>query len=311
MRCKVMFGVLVLAVVAGALGNLTAGADTIGPIDFEGYTVGSVYGQGAPAWTGGGCGSVDQAVVDNSGFPAAPASFGTKSFRLSNSTVLGCFNDAFTSQTVNEAGESTAQSSPLSGGTRQPFFETSFTFASATGALQPGLAVQVSPDRGDGARMSYVRMQHTATDLVLDFYDVQGVVGTAPCLSCANFVNTPLGTYDPTVPHTVKITMQFVDGPSNDIVQVFVDGVLKHTGGSWEDYYTMDTESSPAPPMLSRTVDSLLIRASGTATPSLAGKGFLFDGVSILSGPVPIPVEVSPEVVTAPGAVELAPRFTG
>ncbi len=86
---------------------------------------------------------------------------------MSNAVVAGCFNDSFTPQATNEAGESTAQDSAQSGGTRQPYYEAEFTFASFTGGLQPGLNVQVNPDRGDGSRMSYVKMEHTATDLAL------------------------------------------------------------------------------------------------------------------------------------------------
>lgn len=280
------------AVVAVLSFASAAGADTVGPIDFEDYLPISVVGQDDPPWTGGACGPpIDQAVVANSLNSNAPASFETQSFRMSNAIVAGCFNDAFTPQASNEAGEPTAQDSSQSGGTRQPFFESEFTFASFTGALQPGLNVQVSPDRGDGSRMSFVRMQHTADNLALDFVDVQGVESpnTPPCMGCANFVTTPLGTFDPKVPHTVRLTMQFVDGPGNDIVQVFVDGNLVHTGGSWEDYYKLDTESSPTPAeQVSRTVDSLLIRAGGTAASSTAGKGFLFDDVSVTTGPVPV-----------------------
>ena len=311
-------GAIVLATLVPA-----AGADTVGPIDFEGYTPGPVIAQDSPPWTGAPCAAIDSGVVLNSLNPDAPDSFETKSFRMSNAVVSGCFNDALTPQTANEAGETTAQNSPQSGGTRQPYFETQFTFASFTGDLQPGLNVQVSPDRGDGARMSFVRMKHTATDLELEFVDVQGVDPPntpTPCLGCANFVTTPLGKFDPKKPHTVRLTMQFVDGPSNDIVQVFVDGNLVHTGRSWEDYYTLDTESSPTPAdQVSRTVDSLLIRASGTAQPNTATKGFLFDDVSVTTGSVPTS---SSEPGTAPGTapgggaqpavpVAATPRFTG
>jgi hypothetical protein len=270
-------------------------------IDFEsGYTPGSVYGQ--QNWTGSVCGPViDQSVVDNASYPAAPASFGTKSFRMSNAAVSGCFTDSFSPGLVNEAGESTAANGGLSGGTRQPVFTAQWTFASSTGGLQPGLAVQVSPDRGDGARMSYVRMRHTATAMDLSFFDVQGTdpPNSGPCFQCANFVETSLGTYNPSQPHTVKLTMNFYDGPGNDVVRVFVDGVLKHTGRSWEDYYFYDTESSPNPPRVSRTVDSLLIRATGTPAPATAGQGFLFDAISYTSGPLTTSMTAGPAILVA------------
>ena len=37
--------------------------------------------------------------------------------------------------------------------------------------------------------------------------------------------------------------MDFVDGPSNDVVRVYIDGVLVHTGTSWENYYRYDPEA--------------------------------------------------------------------
>src|SRR5438046_8255479 len=59
-----------------------AGADTIGPIRFDSptYNTGSVNGQDGWSATG----PYDQAVVNTSSFPAAPASFGARSFRLSD-----------------------------------------------------------------------------------------------------------------------------------------------------------------------------------------------------------------------------------
>lgn len=305
----VAFGALVaMTMLIGA----PLSADTVGPINFETYNPGTVRGQDSPPWTGQDCGgTIDQSVVNNP--VTAPPSFGTKSFRMSNAVVSGCFDDAFSPRTTNAAGETTADPGTFPPGTLEPFFDASFTVASFTGKLQPGLKVQVSPDRGDGARMSYVGFEHVAGGIDFTFYDVQGVTppAVAPCLGCANFVQTDLGTFDATVPHTVRITMQFNDGPSNDVVQVFIDGNLVHTGGSWEDYYTMDTESSPTPPMVSRTVDSLLFRATGTAQPALAGEGYLFDDVSVSTGPV---VSAEPPVTapaTGASATSVTPRFTG
>ncbi len=74
--------------------------------------------------------------------------------------------------------------------------------------------------------------------------------------------------------------MDFVDGPANDVVKVYVDGVLRHTGTSWEDYFR-DQEVNPT-----RTVDSVLFRTGGTAAPATAGKGFVIDNLTLVSGPV-------------------------
>ena len=72
--------------------------------------------------------------------------------------------------------------------------------------------------------------------------------------------------------------MDFVNGAANDVVRVYVDGTLVHTGTSWEDYFR-DCEGNET-----RTVDSLLFRSTGTAAPANAGKGFLIDNVSISTG---------------------------
>ena len=267
---------LTTALVAGV-----AQADS-STITFEAptYHVGSVNGQDGWSSTGSagaGCAVYDHAVVTNSG---APASFGAQSLRMSNAVTSGCFGDqTFSKSLVNEAGETSAVSDGMSGGARQTHFEAQWSFASTVpGAEQPGLSVVASPDRGDGARMSWVQMADTPTGLEVNFYDVQD----GPAFACGDnafvFSNVASGL-NRAVPHTIKITMDFVDGSANDIVNVYVDGVLKHTGTSWEDYFR-DCEGNPT-----RTVDSVLFRTGGPAAPATAGKGFLIDNLTLLSGP--------------------------
>jgi hypothetical protein len=254
-------------------GKTRADANTT---DFENFTLGAVNGQSG--WQSGGIPPshtiFDEAVVANTyGY----ASFGTKSLRLSNAITSTGFGDqTFSASLANEAGETAASHSPFSGGVRQPYFEAQWDFASAApGSEQPGLSISTSADEGDGARMSWVQMQDTPTGLQLNFDDYEIAVG--------DFVLTPIATgLDRTVPHTVKITIQFIDGPSNDIVQVYLDGVLIHTGTSWEDY-ARSVGGAPNP------VDSILFRAGGAAAPVNMGKGFLIDNFSSYSGPVPSP----------------------
>jgi hypothetical protein len=69
--------------------------------------------------------------------------------------------------------------------------------------------------------------------------------------------------------------MDFVEGAANDIVKVYVDGVLDHIGTSWEDYYR-DCELNPT-----RTVDSVLFRTGGTAAPDTLGFGFVVDNFTV------------------------------
>lgn len=266
-----LVGLALLAVLILPLAVVTADSSAI---NFEptSYTPGSIHNQ--DGWSslgsaGQGCAQYDHAVVSNSG---APAAFGTQSLRISNAVTSGCFGDhTFSKSLVNSAGETTADNGTTAGGVRQNFFEAEWQFASTVpGAEQPGLSVVASPDRGDGARMSWVQMTDTAAGLEVNFFDYQR--------SVHDFVSTNIATaLDRTVPHTIKITMNFFDGAEDDVVRVYLDGVLKHTGTSWEDYYR-EQEGNPT-----RTVDSILFRTGGDAAPATLGKGFLIDNLSLNS----------------------------
>ncbi|MBA3758361.1 hypothetical protein H0X10_01895 [Candidatus Saccharibacteria bacterium] len=243
--------------------------------NFETYTLGTVHNQ--DGWSslgsaGFGCAIYDHAVAANTyGY----AAFGTQSLRLSNAVTSGCFGDqTFSKALAEEAGETSAQGGGLSSGPRNAYFESQWDFASTVpGAEQPGLSVVASPDRGDGARMSWVQMIDTPTGLAVNFNDYQ----------TGAFVQTQIASnLDRSVVHNIKITMQFIDGVQNDIVKVYVDGMLKHTGTSWEDYFR-EKESNPT-----RTVDSILFRTAGTAAPATNGKGFLIDNLQLSSGLVPV-----------------------
>ncbi len=269
--------------------------------DFESYTPGTVNGQDgwvATGSAGSGCGVYDHAIVNNSG---APASFGTRSLRISNAVTSGCFSDqTFSHQLADEAGESTAENGGIGGGTRQPYFEAEFDVASTVpGAEQPGLNFTVSPDRGDGARMSWVNIADSSTGLTVSFNDYQRTVDT--------FVQTTIASgLDRSQPHTIRITMSLIDGfddanqPDNDVVCVFVDGVLAHQGTSWENYFR-DLELNPT-----RTVDSLLFRTSGPAAPATAGNGFLVDNFSLYSGAIPAGFDTGCSAPVVPTATNTA-----
>lgn len=273
-----------LLVVALVLSVKTVLADTTA-IDFESpaYSTGTIHlqdGWSSSGAAGSGCAVYDHAVVSNSyGY----TSFDGQSLRISNAVTSGCFGDqTFSKSLADEAGESTssdADNGGMSGGTRQPYFEAQWEFASTTpGAEQAGLSVVASPDRGDGARMSWIQMADTPGGLEVNFYDYQ-IDANPPA---GDFVFTQVATgLDRTIPHTIKITIQFVDGPENDIVEVYVDGTLMHTGTSWEDYFRQNQ------PPGTRTVDSILFRTSGTAVPGTAGSGFLIDNLSLFSGSIP------------------------
>ena len=245
------------------------------------YTTGSIHGQ--DGWSSSG--PFDHKVVDNDLYPA-PASFSTQSLRISNAVTSGSFgNQTFSKSLVNEAGETSAENGGMSGGVRQSHYEVSFNLASAVPtAQQPGLSMSTSPDRGDGARMSYLRFEDQADGIHVFFDDYRdhAPFGTSgnPAVGCGiedEFAETEIAVVDRATAHNFKIVMDFVDGPRNDIVKVYVDGILSATGTSWEDYFRY-CEGNPT-----RTVDSLLFRTAGPAAPGTFGQGFLIDNLNSIS----------------------------
>lgn len=242
---------------------------------FDTFSTGSVNGQGGWESTG----PFDQAIVENN---YGIESFGCKSLRLSNAVTSGSFGDqTFSYSTPNEAGEADSTSAGESGGTRVNRYEAQFDIASTQPTVQTGLSVSVSPDRGDGSRMSYLRFEDQADGIHVYFDDYQ--VDT--------FVETELTTLSRAA-HTIKFVIDYKDGASNDVVSVYIDGALVHTGTTWEDYYRTDPsqsfEQSP------RTTDSLLFRVAGTAAPANSGKGFLFDNVAIATSDSTVVVPEQP-----------------
>jgi hypothetical protein len=153
-------------------------------------------------------------------------------------------------------------------------------------AEQPGLQVVASPDRGDGARMSWVQMADTPTGLQVNFNDYRdnapfgaAIGDPAGCGPEDGFVQTTVAAgLDRTVPHRLRVTMNFREGPRDDLVRVYVDNTLVHTGTSWEDYFRY-CEGNPT-----RTVDSILFRTAGVPAPGTLGNGFLIDRLLTFSG---------------------------
>jgi hypothetical protein len=261
----------------------TASADSVS-VNFENppYVLGTINAQDGWSSTGSagaGCALYDHAVAKNI---YRYTTFGDQSLRISDALTSGCFGDqTFAKPLTNSVGETAATAGTFSPGTKQQHFETQFDIASTMLDEQPGMHVSVSPDRGDGSRMSYLRFEDGITGIDAFFDDVQGTTNPA------NFVETQIAAgLNPAIPHTIKLTMDVKDGPSNDIVKVYIDGVLVQTGTSWENYYRYDTEA--AAEQSPRIVKTVLFRTSGAATPADAGKGFLFDNLSLFSGPIPV-----------------------
>ncbi|OGG57860.1 hypothetical protein A2765_06630 [Candidatus Kaiserbacteria bacterium RIFCSPHIGHO2_01_FULL_56_24] len=281
---KLGFVVAVFALASLGLFVSVAKADSVS-VDFEAptYVLGSINGQ--DGWGPAVNPAYDQEVDSSMG----TLGFGAQSLRMSNAVTSGSFGDwVFSKSLGDEAGETLAQNGGMSGGVRQPHFEAEFDLASFMPLVhQPDLQVSVSPDRGDGARMSYLRFNDMPDGIHVIFADYQdGVVEPAgTCATGDNFVLTDIATLDRTVPHSIKFSMDFVDGQNNDVVEIYIDGFLMHAGTSWEGYFNY-CELNPT-----RTVDSLLFQArtsAGTA-PATDEEGFLFDNLSLMSGAKPVP----------------------
>jgi uncharacterized repeat protein (TIGR01451 family) len=303
-------GALVLSLTS--LVSMTSALAASRAITFEPPTYSTGSSDGQDGWAGSGGAPIlpayDQAVVGTS-----VTDFDTQAFRMSNAVTSGEFGGwPYSPSLTDEAGETSAVSDGFSGGTRQPHFEASFDFASTVPtAQQPGLQVSISPDRGDGARMSWLRLRDTSTGLAVQFQDYQSGLNETGCANGDNFVLTTVAAnLDRTVPHSIRLTMDFLDGSANDVVKVYVDGTLVHTGTSWEDYFR-ECELSPT-----RTVDSLIFQARTQTgeTPTMwaanAGNGFLFDNLSYSSGPRAQYADLSVSKTDSPDPAHVGQKLT-
>jgi hypothetical protein len=202
-------------------------------------------------------------------------SFGLKSLRLSNAVTSNCLQDqTFSPPVVEAAGETTS-------GGQQPYFLFAFDFASTLPyTYQADLAVALSADDSQGARMSWIETADAADGLVITFADYQN----------NQFVySTVASGLDRSELHHVRVEHYFYEGPHNDVVIVNVDdGDFVHKGTSWEDFYRTDPSQQLPVPGQSRAVRSILFHTRttrGTAPGSL-GFGFEFDNVEQASGPI-------------------------
>ncbi len=260
------------ATVAIILGNVVtpAVAESLPTIDFESptYSLGNINTQNGWMKTG----TFDVEVEDVSNFPNALGfGFDGQSMRFSNAVTSGSFGDqTFTPGLTSPTGESAAES----------HFEASFEIGSTNPSQQTGLFLSVSPDDGNGSRMSYVGFDDQSDGIHVIFYDV---TNPGPLGTISSFNQQDVTTIDRTSAHTIKFVIDFVPGPANDIVNLYVDNVLEVTGTSWEDYYRYDPEQNGNGNIVP-TTSKLLFRAGGTAAPATSGNGYLIDEVSLSSG---------------------------
>lgn len=286
-------------------------------ITFERFALGAIDGQfdwkslggvGAPYSFDTHCAVYDHEIADVTAVVTDPyrlRDFERRSLRISNAVTSGCYTDqTFSGRTADVAGESGAWSRSgtgfvdyaLPGATLDNHFEAEWSFASTVpSAQQPGLEVVASPARGDSHRMGWVQMADWPDGLAVVFAERSNPA------AAGDFLLTIVARrLDRRVPHTIKLTMDFVDGPSNDVVRVYVDGVLRHTGTSWENYYHFEAHGQAAFGGATPAVNRLMFRTGsdlhrgipGDAAPATRGHGFLIDNLRLAVFNVPGSVDV-------------------
>lgn len=268
---------------------------------FSGFSAGTINGQFG--WstqdaflTSSTVGNWDQGIVNVNG---------KNVWRMSNAVTSSTYSSQpFTYRTQAVAGESgaalwndrgtngSAPTAPQAGGyaTSNQFYSR-VDFRSATGASQAGLALTLSASAKQSAvRMSWLQIaDNGSTGFNLRVYDT---VGNGSFPSSFTTIASNLSYSDL---HRLETTIDFVDGVttgadgkiySNDILKIYLNGTLIHTGSTWESYYRLYELITPGTPRL-QAVDSLLIRASGSAAANTMGNGFYFEHVEVGNVPAP------------------------
>ena len=270
-------------------------ATTTQDIDFDGYALGSPVGQNG--WSGGS--GTDYAVVQNSAFAGGAALTGTQSLRYSNAVVAGF--DQLWSPPVDFVGEpsGTAGYNTFSGG---------FTVASATGALQPGLDLDVAASHGSNRAGGIINLLHVAGGLQIGTYWFP--VGGTDVNDVSQWRSQILATVDPSVPHRIDFRSVF-DDAGVDLFTISVDGTAVGTVPTWENYFQVRDGNSDD------QVNGLIIRPGNStptadgigyttapAQPTLAGKGFLLSGIGYAAS------NSAPPLPTSVPALDPAPTTT-
>ena len=125
--------------------------------------------------------------------------------------------------------------------------------------------------------MSYLRFEDQADGVHVFFDDVTRGASSTATSSTRRISPPSIGRV-----HLIRFSIDFKNGPAQDTVKIYIDGVLEITGTTWEDYYRYDSEQTPQGNKVP-TVDKVLFRESGTADSTHSGNGFLIDRVSLKS----------------------------
>jgi len=283
-------------------------------IDFTagGYTVAAGSPGSQNGWGAAKVGA-DIALVDNASFPLSGLPAG-RSIRFSNAT-LPSSSAHLVSPLIQPAGEPTTNAGAIN------TFDVTFTVASATGAIQPGLGIDVNID-GASRFGGVLNLRHSDTGLQVGSYWVPEEA-TNP-LTTSGWRSAVFTTVPANVPHTIRVVTMFLQGQA-DIFDVYVDGTFVSAGSAvttWENYTRL------VGTVADNSVDGISFKtassaptadgigyASAPAASSTNGNGLLFTGISYStrtdSPPVPTaapPLAPTPEATPdAPVAVVAEP----
>ncbi len=193
---------------------------------------------------------------------------------MSNACASGEFsNQTYSPQELQAVGEARPNK----------VFLAEFSVMSTKAVHQPGLFLSVSPDSGEGSRMSWVGLEDTPNGIQVSVNDTPDVDG--------KFVAHPGPLLDRTSPHEIRFWIKVNQGIDNDLVRISVDGEdLGQCFTTWENYYRTAPEQAPPPNRNTpATINSLQFRSSVPGFSGPADGGYLFDNVSITpsGGPGP------------------------
>ena len=250
---------MLASMVFAALGLASfAVADSSGPITFEssqGYTAGTNI-NGQNGWSNLGSYDANVALVSN--FAAASGyGFGDQALQISNAKTSGSFGDqTFAPLLTTGAAQ----------GTATQHFAASFSIGTTQNTQQSGLSISVSPDNGQGARMSYLRFEDQTGSVHVFFDEAKG----------ATFKETDIATLTRGAAHTVAFLIDFTAASSKQVT-IAIDNSVKAVGSTWASYYQTQ-EHNPT-----SAVTTMLFRAGGTAVSTLEGNGYLIDNLTYAS----------------------------
>ncbi len=301
MRRRAFVAALAVAAVTGNAGAANADVDGWG---FEPgwFTPGAPFhGQGGWAMSGPES-TFDVAVVTTANY-GSPAGLGRQSLRASNAFAsAGITNQPHAPSLADPAGETSSVAMAGSTGDRQPHYDLRFQFRSAAaGGQQAGLAIQVAATDQLGSRQGVLTLADGPTGLEARYFDTPSPACPSGAAGCVAFRQTTIaGGLTRGDVHTVRLTLDFVEGPDNDVAQVFIDGSHRFTGESWENYYRNDPEQAAGGNVVP-LIDTVSLRMNQPAAGTM-GDGLLIDNVR---------VQTATAASTGGGTIQPSPPGTG